>query len=162
MAGLELEKLRLPQPAGTVLMSPWLDTSLRQYDGGSPLIESDYVVTANWSVPMMFKMFLGDMPGESPDVNPLFREPKEIRNLSPQLILVGGAEYAMQDGRDWSYLCKAAGVKHRLVVEWGQLHIFAMGSRWVDPEIRQRTDNTIIDWVQCCMRGSLKQKHAQE
>ncbi|EXJ66159.1 uncharacterized protein A1O5_10775 [Cladophialophora psammophila CBS 110553] len=154
MLGLELDRLGLPQPSGTVLISPWLDCSLRQYEGGSPLVATDYVVTANQSVPMMYKMFLGDLPGDSPDVNPLFRPAEGIKCLSPQLILVGGAEFAMQDGRDWSYLCREAGLRHEMVVEWGQLHIFAMGSRWIEPQVRRRTDKKIISWMLACIKSA--------
>lgn len=158
MVGLELPKYHLPQPAATVLISPWLDASLRQFNGGSPLVETDYVVTANTSVPMMYSMFLGDVPGNAPEVNPLCRDPNELKSLSPQLILTGGAEYAMQDGRDWSYLCRKAAITHELIVEWGQLHIFAMGSKWVHPDVRARTDKKIVDWIKdnVCLAGKLQ------
>lgn len=151
MAGIALPSLGLPQPAGSVLISPWLDTSLRTYESGSPLVETDYVVTANTSVPYMFNLFRGSYPGDSPEVNPLYRAPEEISHLNPQLILVGGAEMALDDGKDWAALCKKAGVRHELVIEWGQLHIYAMGSEWLDPKIRAKTDAKIIGWIKQCV-----------
>lgn len=116
-------------------------------------MESDYVITANTSVPKMFSLFLGGADGESPDVNPLYCDPKEIETvkLNPQLIMVGAAEYALQDGKGWAEICKKAYIKHKLVLEWGQLHIYAMGSKWLEPGVRAQTEKTIIDWIGQCV-----------
>jgi acetyl esterase/lipase len=156
MASIELSSKGLPQPAGSVLISPWLDTSLQYYASGSPLVETDYVVTANTSVPQMFQMFRGLYPGDSPEVNPLRRDLSELRLLNPQLILVGGGEMALEDGKDWAKMCQNAGVKHELIIEWGQLHIYAMGSAWVGPNIRAKTDSKIINWIQQCVEREEK------
>lgn len=149
LSAIELPRLNLPQPAASVLISPWLDTSLSLYNaGGNPTSVTDYIRTSNTSVPAMFRLFLGDTDGSDPAVNPLHREPDQIRFLNPQLILTGGAEMAMLDGRHWAALCSRAGVKHKLVLEWGQLHIYAMGSAWVDPWVRRQTDHRIVAWIE--------------
>lgn len=148
LSSIELPGLNLPQPAASILISPWLDTSLSLYNaGGNPTSQTDYINTSNTSVPAMFRLFLGEADGSDPGVNPLHRQPDEIRFLNPQLILTGGAEMAMFDGRQWADLCARAGIKHELTLEWGQLHIYAMGSAWVDPGVRLKTDNRILEWI---------------
>lgn len=125
--------------------------SLSAYDGGNPLVETDYLVGANQAVPGIVKMFIGSRSGNDPEVNPLFSNPDELKGLNPQLVLIGGAEFCHQDGRDLAVLCKRAGVKHELVCEYGQLHVFALGSNWIDPRVRQRTDAKIIDWIRAAV-----------
>ena len=147
MTAIECVRLDLPQPAASILISPWLDYSLRAFEGGNPLVETDYLVHANQVVPRMVQDFLGNISGSSPDVNVLFRKPHEIKNLNPQLILTGAGEFAVQDARDWATLCREAGVKHEMLVEWGQLHIYALGSKIVDPGVRRTTDAKIVSWI---------------
>lgn len=125
--------------------------SLSAYEGGNPLVETDFLVAANQNVPGITKMFLGSRSGSDPEVNPLFSNPNELKGLNPQLILLGGAEFCHQDGRDLAVLCKRAGVKHQLVVEFGQLHVYALGSKWIAPEIREKTDTKIVDWIKAAV-----------
>ena len=141
----------LPQPAGCVLQSPWMDMSLRCHEGGNALIETDYVVTANKVCPLYAAKWLNGMSGASKEVNPLYREPSEFAGLNPLLILVGAGEFALQDSKELAILASKAGVKIKLVCEEGQLHIYALGSTWLAPEVRRRTDATIISWIQECM-----------
>lgn len=147
LSGVELLRRGLPQPAASVLISPWIDMSLRSYEGGNPLVESDFLVTANSLVPLLTSMWLRGRSGNSPEVNPLFCRPEDIKDLNPLLILVGAAEFALQDSRDLATLCQKANVRHELVAEWGQLHIYAMGSQWIDPAVREKTDAKIIGWM---------------
>lgn len=144
---------QLPQPAGSILLSPWIDMSMRAFNGGNALAETDYV-NANRDIPVLVKKWLQDkFAPTSPQVNPLYRQPVEIEGLNPQLILVGAAEFTLPEARDWAALCERAGVKHRLVCEWGQLHNYALGSAWVEPAIKHRTDASIVSWMQMCVRG---------
>lgn len=147
LAGLELGRLDLPQPAATILISPWIDMNLNAYAGGNPAVESDYFLVANKVVPVLVRLFIGDRPPNSPDVNPLCRQPNELKDLSPQLIFTGGAEFARFDSEKWAEMCQKAGLKHRLIVEWAQLHIYAMGSKFTDPAVRSKTDDMIIEWI---------------
>ena len=75
----------------------------------------------------------------------LYTNPRASRSL------IGGAEFCHQDGRDLAVLCRRAGVKHELVWEWAQLHVFALGSAWVAPEVRARTDGRIVEWIKGCV-----------
>ncbi|KIV92791.1 hypothetical protein PV10_04057 [Exophiala mesophila] len=147
LAGLELHQLQLPQPAATILISPWIDMCLRAYEGGNAAVESDYFLMANTAVPSLVKLFIGDNPPDSPDVNPLHSTSEQISRLSPQLIFTGAAEFARYDSEKWAELCREAQVKCNMTIEWGQMHIYAVGSKFVDPTVRIKTDNMIIDWI---------------
>ncbi|EXJ66286.1 uncharacterized protein A1O5_10438 [Cladophialophora psammophila CBS 110553] len=147
LAGLELGRLNLPQPAATVLISPWVDMTLKAHRGGNPAVESDYFLMANKAVPALVQLFIGDRPPDSPDVNPLCRQPEELKDLSPQLIFTGGAEFARTDSEKWAELCQKAGVEHKLIIEWAQLHVYAVGSKFTHPAVRGKTDDMIIEWV---------------
>lgn len=120
-------------------------------EGGNALMDTDYVIGANTVTPDFAKKWLNGIDPMSPDVNPLYRQPEELQGLNPQLMLVGAGEFALQEGKDWAALCKKAGIRHRLVCEWGQLHIYALGSAWLAPDVRRRTDESIMDWMRLCL-----------
>lgn len=122
--------------------------SMSAYDGGNPAVESDYFLQANSAVDGLVTLFIGpERARDSPEINPLHVAPADLQGICPQLILVGGGEFALQDSKEWAKACRTAGLEHKLVVEWGQLHIYAMGSAWVDPSVRRKTDGAIIDWI---------------
>ncbi|KAL4889494.1 alpha/beta-hydrolase [Aspergillus ambiguus] len=148
---LEAKRRGLPQPAGAVLVSPWIDMSLESFQGGNALVQTDYVVGANSAVPEMAAAWLNGIPGTSPQVNPLFCSPTDFKNLCPQLILVGGGEFALQEAKSLATMCRNAGVRHHLEVEWGQMHLYALGSRWVSREVRLKTDRLIYWWIMDCL-----------
>lgn len=137
-----------PQPSACILISPWLDLSGQIYDqeGGNALIETDFV-DANAIVPVLSAMFIGKNDPKHPGVNPLLNKPEDLIGLCPQLVLVGGGEFALQDSKAWAILCRAAGVKVELIVERGQPHIYAMGSKWLEPEVKKKTEDKIVQWM---------------
>ncbi|KAK4636479.1 Esterase [Fulvia fulva] len=156
-AALHALETGVPQPAGSVLISPWLDMSLSAYEGGNQAVMSDFLVAANTAVPVMANAFLGPYAATDPDVNPLCRPLEQIKNLNPQLIFVGGPEFALSDSKDWARLCREAGVKHELHVGWGQLHVWALGLKWIEPSLRRKTEERIVDWmIDCIHRSSMK------
>lgn len=148
LTGLRALKQSVDQPAGYILISPWIDHSGEPFDGGNALVETDYVVTANLMVPAMSSAFTRGLPGDAPEINPLFVDTQDIRGMSRQLILVGAAEFALAEGSRWASRCKKAGVEHTLIREYGQMHIYAMGSSWMPPSVRNKTDMLILDWIQ--------------
>ena len=156
LSAIELHKLQLPQPAGRVLISPWIDMALSDYEGGCAWVESDYIVAANSLLPTLTAMFLGNAPDDMPDTNPLYQQPCDIDFLNPQLILVGSAEITLQDCKRWASLCKRANIRHELVIEWGRLHVYALGSAFLDPEICRKTDSKILGWIKTCLDGKLQ------
>ena len=124
-----------------------MDLTLSHYTGGNSNVETDYVVTANTLVPILLPMFLGDLPGTSPEINPIHCDLDVVKQLSPQLVLVGSAEFVLQDSRAWAARCAEAKLHHKLIIERGQLHIYAMGSRFIDPGTREKTDSEIVSWI---------------
>ncbi|RAH70431.1 alpha/beta-hydrolase [Aspergillus aculeatinus CBS 121060] len=141
----------LPQPAGTVLISPWMDMSLKAFEGGNALVETDYIVGANATVPTFVDAWLDGESGSSPKVNALSCVPATFSGLGPVLVLVGGGEFALQEGKDLAALLSKAGVRHHLQVEWGQMHLYGLGSAWVDPSVRRKTDGMIYRWMLDCV-----------
>ena len=147
LSAIELKRLNLPQPAASVLISPWMDMALSAWEGGNPAVETDYFVMANQAVPALTALFIGDYAPTSPTVNPLVLQAEDLAGLNPQLIFVGAAEFALYDSKQWAQLCRAAKVECKLNIEWGQLHIYAVGSKWIDPAVRSKTDNMIVGWI---------------
>lgn len=147
MSAIHVQKLGVPQPAAAVLISPWMDMAMSAFQGGCAAVDTDYFVAANEAVPRLARMFAGSHPLDSPEVNPLFRQVDELRGLCPQLILTGAAEFALSDSKAWAEMCESAGIPHKLHIEWAQIHIYAMGSRLLEPRIRERTDRQIVDWM---------------
>jgi acetyl esterase/lipase len=152
LSSIELKRQGIPQPAGSVLISPFIDTALRSFDGGNALTETDYLVDVNERVPRTNAMFLAGIPGDHGNVNPFYCDTTEMEGLNPQLILAGGGEFAVEESRILADRCQKSGVKYDLVVEWGQLHLYALGSKWIDPTIRKETDSKIFRWFQECLK----------
>lgn len=153
LSALRVQEEGLSQPAGSILVSPWLDLSLSAYEGGNQAVMSDFLVSANTAVPVMAKAFLGTFSGTDPEVNPIYQPLGRIEGLNPQLIFVGAAEFALSDSKDWARKCKDAGIKCELHIEWGQMNIWAMGSSFIDPKLRDRADARMIDWIVECVHG---------
>ncbi|KAJ6016123.1 hypothetical protein N7540_010714 [Penicillium herquei] len=120
-------------------------------DGGNALMDTDYVVGANTTTPCFAMKWLNGISRTDPDVNPIYRQPGELTGLNPQLILVGGGEFAIQEAKDWATLCRKADVPHEIICEWGQLHIYALGSAWIEPSVREKTDRSIMTWIKQCL-----------
>lgn len=128
--------------------------SLSAYEGGNQAVMSDYFIMANEAVPVLTKAFLGKYAGTDGDANALYRPLDQLRGLNPQLIFVGAAEFALSDSKDWARRCLEAGVAYELHVEWGQTHIWAMGSKFIEPELRRKTDERIVAWISSHVHGT--------
>lgn len=147
LTAIELKRQSLPQPAAAVLVSPWIDMAMSAYEGGNAAVETDYFLQANQAVPALVKLFIRERSPTSPEVNPLYCPVSELDGLCPQLILVGGGEFALYDSKRWAEVCAQAGVEYKLNIEYGQLHIYAMGSKFVSPAVRHKTDSMIVEWL---------------
>ncbi|KAH7127791.1 Alpha/Beta hydrolase protein [Dactylonectria estremocensis] len=154
LSSLELQRQGLPQPSANVLISPWFDMSLKSFEGGSAFTETDYITQANFGVPVYARKWIGSIPGDSPTVNPLFVDEDLLRTLPPTLVLAGGGDFVLPECRDLARRFTAAGVRHELIVEWGQLHLYALGSKWIDPRVREKTDTKIFEWVTKAIQGA--------
>lgn len=142
-----MKHLGLPQPAGGIMASPWIDMALGSFEGGNALVETDYIITANQGVPLFAKRWIGDIDGSSPQVNPLYCDPAQFHGLPPQLILVGGGDFVLPECRELARLFTTAGLRHKMVVEWGEFHLYALGSKWIHPRTRSKTDALIFSWL---------------
>lgn len=127
--------------------------SLQSFQGGNALVETDYLVGANLTVPTFVNAWLNEEPGDSSRVNPLFCTPEEFEGMCPALILVGGGEFALQEGKDLAKLLDVSGVKKHLEIEWGQMHLYGLGSKWIDPTVRRKTDGMIYRWILDSLAG---------
>ena len=77
-------------------------------------METDYVIGANTVTPGFATKWLNGISPISFEVNPLYRSVDDIQGLNPQLILVGGGEFALQEAKDWaSRHCNIALIMHR-------------------------------------------------
>eukprot|EP00294_Goniomonas_avonlea_P006873 CAMPEP_0114574882 /NCGR_PEP_ID=MMETSP0114-20121206/19639_1 /TAXON_ID=31324 /ORGANISM="Goniomonas sp, Strain m" /LENGTH=232 /DNA_ID=CAMNT_0001762343 /DNA_START=98 /DNA_END=796 /DNA_ORIENTATION=- len=109
---LSLHESKLPNPAGAVLLSPWLDlTATRTYKySGDPLLPKERVqeVTA---------MYTAGKNARTPLVSPLFASAEELRQLPPILIHVGSREILLDQIREFHTQLKDAGVSVKFK-EW--------------------------------------------
>jgi monoterpene epsilon-lactone hydrolase len=147
LSSLKLHELGLPQPAAGILISPWVDMALSSFEGGNALVETDYVVTANDGLPLATRQFVGGVEATSPEVNPLYCPPSDFSHLPPQLVLVGGGDFVLPECRDLARVFTEAGIRFNMVVEQGEFHLYALGSKWIKPETRSRTNAAIVSWV---------------
>jgi acetyl esterase/lipase len=98
--------------------------SLDSFKGGNALVETDYIVGANLTVPTFVNAWLNGEPGDSPHINPLYCAPSDFEGMNPVLILVGGGEFALQEGKDLAKRLQDAGVRQHLEVECAQEDIW--------------------------------------
>jgi epsilon-lactone hydrolase len=123
MAQLRARDQGLPVPAGTLLMSPWVDLSV---EGGSWVTNSgkDVLFTRKESVQSLASMFLGPHGNpRDPLVNSLYAD---LTGLAPVYIQVGGDEVLLDDSRRLAERARKAGVDVTLDVFPGMQHTFQM------------------------------------
>lgn len=116
---LALRDAKLPLPAGSVCISPWVDLtcsgeSYRTRADVDPIVERA-------SVAEMAKAYLGSTPARSPLASPLFAD---LRGLPPLLIHVGDAEVLLDDAVQLAERAKAAGVETTLEVRERMIHVW--------------------------------------
>lgn len=155
LSAIQAQQEQLPQPAGSILISPWVDMSLSAYEGGNQAVMSDFLANANTAVPVMAKAFLGVYSSTDAEVNPLLQPLQRINGLNPQRVFVGAAEFALSDSKDWARRCQEAGVKCELHIEWGLMHLWALGSNFIEPALREKTDARMVDWIIEYVHGGL-------
>jgi acetyl esterase/lipase len=108
----------VPQPAGGVVIAPWVDIectgasmeSNALYDWG------DKPMLLHWA-----KWFIGAGDPHHPLASPIHAD---LRGLPPLFIHVGSAELQLDDGRNFAEKARAQGVKVELVVWPEMVHNF--------------------------------------
>lgn len=116
---LALRERGIPQPAGGVCISPWVDltcsgASYATKAGTDPIVTRDGVAA-------MAQAYAGTGDFKGPLVSPLFAD---LRGLPPLLVQVGSEEVLLDDARGLSARARAAGVDVTLE-EWpAMIHVW--------------------------------------
>jgi len=116
---LALRDARLPQPAGGVCISPWVDltcsgASYRTKAGADPIVQRA-------GVEEMARAYLGTAAPRTPLASPLFAD---LRGLPPLLIHVGSDEVLLDDSTQLADRARAAGVDATLEVWDRMIHVW--------------------------------------
>ena len=115
---LTLREAAEPLPSAAVLLSPWVDLTLRgaSIDAHGP---TDYL---NRTILQRFaEHYLADTSPEEPLASPLYAD---LRGLPPMRVQVGGAEVFTSEVEQLGRRLEEAGVPHRLDVFPGACHVF--------------------------------------
>ncbi len=123
MAQLRARDQGLPKPAGTLLMSPWVDMCV---EGESWATNSgkEVLFIRREAVQGLASMFLGPHGNpRDPRVNTLYAD---LTGLAPIYIQVGGDEVLLDDSRRLAERARNAGVDVRLDVFPEMQHTFQM------------------------------------
>lgn len=116
---IALKELGLPQPAGAVLMSPWLDLT-QSGDTYETRAEADPLVCKD-DLDDMAAAYLQGADPKAPTASPLFAQ---IDGLAPTYILVGDAETLLGDSLRFVDKAENAGVDVALDVYPEMIHIW--------------------------------------
>jgi acetyl esterase/lipase len=114
-----LRDLGIPEPARLVLVSPWLDVTMRNpalvdADARDPMLDLKGLRDAG-------RLYAGSQPPEDPLVSPLYGP---LERLPPVTVLVGTHDVLLPDVRRFRDLARAAGVRvdyhefREMVHEW--------------------------------------------
>jgi len=116
---LALRDARLPQPAGGVCISPWVDltcsgASYRTKAEADPIVQQA-------AVEEMARAYLGAAAPRTPLASPLFAD---LRGLPPLLIHVGSDEVLLDDSTQLADRARIAGVDATLEVWERMIHVW--------------------------------------
>jgi epsilon-lactone hydrolase len=129
---LALRDARLPQPAGGVCISPWVDltcsgASYRTKAGADPIVQRT-------GVEEMARAYLGAAAPRTPLASPLFAD---LRGLPPPLLIhVGSDEVLLDDSTQLADRARAAGVDATLEVWDRMIHVW----HWFLPMLDEAQD----------------------
>jgi epsilon-lactone hydrolase len=110
-----------PQPAGVILISPWLDVTFsdpRQADA-----EARDVMLSRPGLAESARLYAGDLPATDPRVSPLFGE---MSGLAPIDVFIGTADLLHPDALRLAGRCRAAGVACGLHEAAGMPHVYPL------------------------------------
>lgn len=107
----------LPQPAGLVLISPWLNLAQEGESYGPAIADIDPMLTKS-GLDAYAVAYRGGIDARDPGVSPLFGP---MDGLPPTLVQVGDTEILLSDSEAFSAL---AGAKAELKVWPGMIHVW--------------------------------------
>lgn len=106
------------QPAGAVLVSPWIDPLA---SGGSLVSNEPYDIGNRDFLLACIHEYLDGKPPDDPRVAPL---PHDLSGLAPLFIAIGSCEVLWDQAHTLDARARAAGVETRLAVYEDQFHAF--------------------------------------
>jgi len=113
----------VPQPAGAVPLSPWVDLE-GTGDSMQANADADLMIGAD-GLKMMADLFLNGLPARDPLAAPLYAD---LSGLCPIYIQVGGDETLLDDATRLASAAAAAGVEVRLDSFPEMQHVFQFGA----------------------------------
>ncbi|MEM6726403.1 MAG: alpha/beta hydrolase [Bacteroidota bacterium] len=116
---INLRALGLPQPAGAILISPWLDLTGTS-ESTKTKVAKDWILETR-RLPEFGQHYAGELALDDPRVSPLFAD---LSDLAPILIQVGTDEILLDDSKRLAEKLRSAGRPYELQVEKGQLHVW--------------------------------------
>ncbi len=148
----ENAKLKLPSPAGVIMLSPWLDLT-RSTSGDSPNQPTDWLASFDSEGCRVgaIEQYMGSTikSASDPRISPLWRRP--VPTLPKQFLSAGRSEVLFADADRW-----AAEVTRELGTDAiechfaeGQVHTFAIGGWLADPGVEEVSDQRVLTFVQC-------------
>ncbi len=116
---LKIKELKLPMPAGAVLLSPWVDLTCK---GKSLKENAKYEPELATTLRAMASIYLvGPKNKKNPLASPILAD---LSGLPPLLIQAGGIEVLLDDSITLAERAKAAGVDVVIEVWDGMTHVF--------------------------------------
>lgn len=147
----EKQQLRLPSPAGLIMLSPWLDLT-RSTSGNSPSQPTDWLTTFDSDECRVgaIEQYMGTLikSAADPRVSPLWREP--VPELPKQFLSAGRAEVLFADSEKWAKKVIDKLGKDAIECHFarGQVHTFAIGGWLADSGIEEVSDYRVLSFVQ--------------
>lgn len=107
-----------PGPAALVLLSPWVDLTLREAPLQAPA--GEVMLSVEWAAACAAH-YLADTPAQAPQVSPLFAD---LHGLPPTLIQAGTDELLHDEAIRLHDRLESAGVAVRCDITTGRWHVF--------------------------------------
>lgn len=137
----------LNRPAGTILISPWLDPSLSR-TANSPFAPVDFVYGDDkpTGTQTMARIFAGEkFKPSSPEIALALN--KDLRGLPQHLCCYGAAEVYQEDSKMWIERCRVDGVDVKEYCGRGGVHTFALGGLTADSRLEGEADAVLIKYI---------------
>lgn len=116
---LKLRELGLPQPAGALLFSPWVDMTATA-DSYRHNAERDPILSRE-GIEFLAAQYLGPLPRQWALASPVFAD---LAGIAPLTIFVGDAETLLDDSLTLARVAEQAGVPVHLEVWPEMLHVW--------------------------------------
>jgi len=137
----------IPRPAGTILISPWLDPSLSR-TAESPFVGTDFVYgdgTCN-GTRLMAKALAGDKyDPSSPEISLALS--KNLKGVPSHMCCYGSAEVYQEDSKMWIQRCKEDAVDVTEYCGKGAVHTFPLGGLTADSKLENESDEILLDYI---------------